>query len=86
MPKIYSILPPQIEELDKVLAFIFTGPSQPTPEELERTPFLIWRKQIRAALEWLKLNHADYHDIEISYKNVEAYPKNGPPVVIEYHK
>jgi hypothetical protein len=53
---------------------------------VERTPFLVQRKQVRAALEWLKLNHADYHDIEIPLKNLESYPENGPPVVIEYHK
>jgi hypothetical protein len=28
MQKIYNILPPPIEEMDEVLAFIFTGPSR----------------------------------------------------------
>jgi hypothetical protein len=73
--------------LDEVLVFIFTGPCQPTPEELERTLFLVRIKQIGAALEWLKLNHADHHyDIEISHTNLKAYPENGPLVVIEYCK
>jgi hypothetical protein len=61
MPKIYNILPPPIEELDEILAFIFTGLCQPISEELERTLFLVRRKQVGAALEWLKLNYADYH-------------------------
>ena len=30
MPKIYNVLPPPIEELDEVLAFIYTGPCKPT--------------------------------------------------------
>ena len=28
--KIYTVLPPPIEEMDELLAFIFTGPCQPT--------------------------------------------------------
>jgi hypothetical protein len=30
MPKIYNILPPPIDEMDDVLAFIYTGPCMPT--------------------------------------------------------
>ena len=30
MPKIYNVLPPPIEEMDDVLAFIYTGPCKPT--------------------------------------------------------
>jgi hypothetical protein len=30
MPKIYNVLPPPIEEMDEVLAFIYTGPCKPT--------------------------------------------------------
>ena len=83
-PKIYQMLPPPVEELDDVLAFIFTGPAQPTQEELKRTPLLVRRNKVIAALEWLKLNHIDYHDIDISYKNMEKYLEEGPPVVIDY--
>jgi len=36
------------------------------------------------ALEWLKLNHKDYADLEISYKNLNLYPEDLPPVVINY--
>jgi len=36
------------------------------------------------ALEWLKLNYRDYADLEISYKNLESYPEDSPPVVINY--
>ncbi|KAF9456100.1 hypothetical protein BDZ94DRAFT_1292983 [Collybia nuda] len=86
MPKIYNTLPPPIDELDDVLAFIYTGPCRPTSSDLERTPLLVRRKRVSAALEWLKLNHLDYLDLEISYNNLEKYPENGPPCVIEYRE
>ena len=41
MPKIYKELPPPPEELDKVLAFMFTGPCQPTQEDFKHTPMLV---------------------------------------------
>src|ERR1700723_527368 len=85
-PKIYQRLPPPVEELDEVLAFIFTGPAQPTQEEFKRTPLLVRRKKVTAALEWLKLNHIDYYDIDIAYDNIEQYPEDGPPVVVDYRR
>jgi len=39
---------------------------------------------VARALEWLKLNHKDYLDLEISYKNLASYPEDLPPVVINY--
>jgi hypothetical protein len=36
------------------------------------------------ALEWLKLNHKDYYDLEISYENLMQYPEEGSPVVVTY--
>jgi len=84
IPKLYDVLPPPLEELDQVLACIFTGPCQPTEKDIERTPLLVRRKQVGKALQWLKLNHTDYHDIEISDNNLEKYPQNGTPVVIDY--
>ena len=35
MPKIYNILPPSIEEMDEVLAFIYTGPCKPTKADFQ---------------------------------------------------
>lgn len=32
--KVYNTLPPPVEDLDEVLAVLFTGPCQPTREEL----------------------------------------------------
>ena len=83
-PKIYRALPPSIEELDDVLAFIFTGPTRPTDDDMKRTPLLVHRRKVCSALEWLKLNHVDYYDLDISYDNLKEYPENGCPVVVAY--
>ena len=83
-PKIYNVLPPPKDELNEVLAFIFIGPCQPTTEDFKRIPLLIRRNVVAAALEWLKLNHIDYADLTISYKNLNEYPEDVPPVVIDY--
>jgi Helitron helicase-like domain at N-terminus/PIF1-like helicase len=86
IPKIYNILPPPRDDMDDVLAILFTGPCKPTPEDLKRTPFLVSRNHVAKALEWLKLNHSDYADIEISDKNLGQYDENSPPVSIEYRE
>jgi hypothetical protein len=83
-PKIYQALPPPIEDLDEVLAFIFTGPCRPTSKDLERTPLLVRRNKVATALEWLKLNHIDYYDLDVSYDNLSKYPDNASPVVVAY--
>ncbi|KAH7903575.1 hypothetical protein BJ138DRAFT_1020400, partial [Hygrophoropsis aurantiaca] len=84
--KIYKALPPAIEELDEVLAFVFTGPCAPTEEDLKRTPMLVRRSVVARALEFLKLNHADYANLEIDYVELDRYPENSPPVSIEYRQ
>ena len=84
--KIYTVLPPPIEEMDELLAFTFTGPCQPTTDNFYQIPLLIRRNKVSKALEWLKLNHTDYADLEISYNNFASYPENSPPVVINYRQ
>src|ERR1700722_691539 len=83
-PKIYNVLPPPLDELDQVLAFIYTGPCKPTKSDFEKTPLLVRRNNVAAALNWLKLNHADYYDVEISQVNLNEYPEHDIPVVIDY--
>ena len=83
-PIVYDTLPPPKDELDEILAFIYTGPCKPTPKDFERTPLLVRRNKVSNALEWLKLNHCDYYDLEISQRNLDAYPEGGPPVIVEY--
>ena len=82
--KIYDKLPPPREDLDQVLACIFTGPAAPTNEDFERCPLLVRRKKVTMALEWLKLNHKDYSDLEIAYDILKTYPENDIPVVVDY--
>ena len=84
MQKMYTILPPPIEEINDVLAFIFTGPCQPTQEDFKRIPLLVCRTKVGKTLEQIKLNHIDYSDLEIYYENLESYPEDMPPVVIDY--
>jgi hypothetical protein len=83
-PIVYDVLPPSKDELDEILAFIYTGPCKPTPKDFEKTPLLVRRNKVANALEWLKLNHCDYYDLEISQRNLESYPEGGPPVIVEY--
>jgi hypothetical protein len=33
IPRMYNILPPSVEDLDEVLAILFTGPSKPTADD-----------------------------------------------------
>ncbi|KAH7918707.1 hypothetical protein BV22DRAFT_993513, partial [Leucogyrophana mollusca] len=82
--KVYRKLPPPLEELDDILAFIFTGPCAPTLDDFKRTPLLVRRNKVASALEWLKLNHADYTDLFVDYDQLSRYPEDGPPVVVDY--
>jgi hypothetical protein len=47
---------------------------------------LVRRNVVKDALEWLKLNHTDYGDLQISLENLNDYPLIGVPVNIEYSK
>ena len=84
IPKVCNILPPPIEELDEIIAFMSTGVAQPTLKDMKRTLMLVHRQYISAALEWLKINHSDYADVQISQENLKLYPEEGPPVIIDY--
>ena len=86
MPRIYEKLPPHRDDISEVLAFIFTGMSIPGSEELKRTPMLIRRNKVADALEWLKLNHKGYFDLDISYDNLNSYSSDQSPVTIIYQE
>ncbi|KAH8084932.1 hypothetical protein BXZ70DRAFT_900271 [Cristinia sonorae] len=81
MPKVYKTLPPSKDQLDNVLAFIYIGSVKPSTEDWHRTPFLVRHNKVKAALDWLKLNHKDYADLEISEANLKEYSEDEPPVV-----
>ena len=57
--KIYAKLPPHRDDLDDVMAFVFTRPTQLTQKDLCWTPFLVQYQKVTAALQW---NHCDYSD------------------------
>jgi hypothetical protein len=84
MPKIYSHLPPPRAEMDDVLAIFFTGPCMPTESDFKRGLVLVRRNAVARALEWLKMNHKDYEDIEISHENLAEYGEHEPPCSVEY--
>lgn len=84
MPRVYNVLPPPRRDMDSVLAIMFIGPNQPTVEDYKRTPFLVRKNKVMSALNWLKLNHADYRDIEISDENMNEYPEDRPPVIVDF--
>ena len=50
MVKVYHALPPPLHEVDQMLAILWLGLSRPTPDELNRTPLLVRRNAIAAAL------------------------------------
>ncbi|KAJ7108103.1 hypothetical protein C8R44DRAFT_636885 [Mycena epipterygia] len=72
--------------MNEVLAFVFTGSSAPTQEDFDRTPMLVRRQKVLDALEWLKLNHEGYTDLEISKENLDSYEERGIPVVVDYRR
>ncbi|KAI5895178.1 uncharacterized protein SCHCODRAFT_02495151, partial [Schizophyllum commune H4-8] len=86
-PLVHDVLPPPREEMDEVLAVMFTGPSSPTPADYASgrfNPLLVRRKEVQEALEHLRLNSPDYADITISEENLRTYDEDSPPVTIEY--
>ncbi|KAJ2913327.1 hypothetical protein MD484_g7083, partial [Candolleomyces efflorescens] len=84
--KIYERLPIRREDLDEVLAVIYTGVAAPTTDDLKRTPVLVRRNKVKDALEWLKLNNACYADLAIDYEVLASYPLNDVPVEVLHQK
>jgi hypothetical protein len=84
VPKVYHSLPPPIEDVEEILAILFTGPCSPTERDYACTPLLVRRSFVARALEWLKLNNMYYADIDIAYDELARYPESVPPVSIEY--
>ncbi|KDQ53988.1 hypothetical protein JAAARDRAFT_109616, partial [Jaapia argillacea MUCL 33604] len=70
--------------IEEILAIIFTGPHKPTEDDLRRIPLLVIRNKVINALEWLKLNHTDYADLQISHENMRQYSDDQLPVPIQY--
>ncbi|KAF4617978.1 hypothetical protein D9613_013011 [Agrocybe pediades] len=84
--RVYHTLPPSREELSEVLACVFLGVEVPTDDQFARTPLLVRRNRVSEALEWLKVNHADYEDLNISKENLDSYFLSGVPVIVNFRK
>jgi hypothetical protein len=84
--KIYSALPPPVDEIHDILAIYFTGPVKPVPRLLRRTPFFVRRTEIWKALNWLKLNNPEYEHIKIDAEQLLKYPIADCPIAIEYEE
>ncbi|THV01152.1 hypothetical protein K435DRAFT_556790, partial [Dendrothele bispora CBS 962.96] len=84
--KVYQTLPPPPEELDEVLAILFTGPCKPTEDDFRKTKkmytSLIALKQI--ALEKGRLNVGETGKHRSDGENLHKYPENLPPVSVEF--
>ncbi|KAK0433186.1 hypothetical protein EV421DRAFT_1679577, partial [Armillaria borealis] len=60
------------------------GPTLPTEEEMKRTPLLVRHRNVMDALCWLRLNHCDYSDVELSDTNMSTYVDGKAPVAVVY--
>jgi hypothetical protein len=83
---ILNKLPPTKDEMSEILAFVFMGSAAPTQEDFDRTPMLVRKNKVAAALEWLKLNHEGYADLEISMDNLDTYADKDIPVVVDFRR
>ncbi|KAJ7077792.1 hypothetical protein C8R44DRAFT_654901 [Mycena epipterygia] len=83
---IMNKLPPSKGEMNEILAFVFMGSAAPTQEDFDRTPMLVRKQKVVDALEWLKLNHEGYTDLEISQENIDSYAEKDIPVVVDYRR
>ncbi|KAK7023591.1 hypothetical protein VNI00_016630 [Paramarasmius palmivorus] len=81
-PKVYDILPPPRDDIDEVLAVLFTGPSKPSADDFTRTPLLVRKSVVKEALTWLILNHRDYSDVKLSEEHLSQYDETTPPCSI----
>ena len=46
VPKVYHRLPPPVEDLEEILAILFTGPCSPTDKDYQCTPLLVRRSYV----------------------------------------
>ncbi|EIN03436.1 hypothetical protein PUNSTDRAFT_78185, partial [Punctularia strigosozonata HHB-11173 SS5] len=82
--KVCRILPPPRDEMDEVLAILWTGSAAPVSADFKRVPILVRHRAVYEALIWLKRHHSDYADIAISMDNLMQYSEDVPPVHISH--
>ena len=85
VPKIYSALPLPLNDLNDVLAIMFTGPASLCQDQYKHLlPLLVCRSHIACTLSWLILNSPDYEDVKINCEILEEYLEEVPPVQVIY--
>ena len=72
--KTAALLPCDINNLPEMLKVIFVGNNKPTKEQLKKH-FQVRRKNVTAALKFLKENHPQYKNISIGASNIEKLPE-----------
>ncbi|KZV94291.1 hypothetical protein EXIGLDRAFT_715631 [Exidia glandulosa HHB12029] len=73
-PVLINVLPPHRDDIDDMLAIVFTGVARPTDEDKKRIPFAVRRNKVRRALDWLKRNN-------ISDANLNSFEDGAIPTV-----
>ncbi|KAH7870207.1 uncharacterized protein C8R40DRAFT_1057573, partial [Lentinula edodes] len=86
IPKIYDVLPPPRDEIDEVLAVMFSGSCKPTDDDYKRSLLFVRRNVVANALQFLILNSSEYEDVTFSEENLATYSELNPIVSVEYFK
>lgn len=84
--KVYHKLPPPLADINEVMVILYTGPCRPTGKDWKRTPVLVHKDKLLAALNWLIINNPLYADIEIDLDALNEYAEDKPPVNVEYRE
>jgi len=79
----YTVLPHQLKRWMKLLAFIFTGPCQPTEDNFRRIPLLVCQNKVGKALNGSSLI-IEIMQILKFHKESWILSRRLPPVVINY--
>jgi hypothetical protein len=82
--QIYDKLPVSHNDLNEILAVVFTGVSHPTEDDLKQTPVLVRWVKMHKVLEWLTLNHKEYANLTIDYDMLTTYGDENVPVQVIY--
>ncbi|KAF5381451.1 hypothetical protein D9757_009019 [Collybiopsis confluens] len=85
-PKIYNILPPPREDIEEVLAVMFSGSAAPTDNDYKRALLFVRRNVVARAIKWCIINHSGYDDVTFSPNNLEGYGDSTPVVSVEYFR
>lgn len=75
---------PTVDEMNACLGIVFVGTRRPTLDDYKRTSFVVRRKYVLEALEWLVLNHKDYCDVTIDASRLNGYDESRPPGIIAF--